>query len=332
MKGISVVICAYNSSSRIEPTLRSLFAQHLPGVPFEIIVVDNASTDHTALLCNELRERFSFKGRFNIVTEKQSGLNYARLKGLQTSLYNWVLFCDDDNHLFPDYLQTAWNILNGNESIGALGGTGIPLFEEEEPGWFVRYGHSFATGEQSAADGKLTQKPAELYGAGTFFRKDLLLRIFENGFETIMTDRKGAQLVSGGDVEWCYLVQLAGYEIWYSSQLKFYHLMPAGRMKWEYYLRLKQGIASGTAKLYAYLPFFKTKNPSVIAFWTLYLRHSFLSLLLWIHFAIRKKIQPSYYNNEQKKLGEVVLTAKLKSFISNPLISYHHFKKLKTFI
>ncbi len=58
MIGVSVIICCYNSSSRIIPTLQNLVKQRVPNhIPWEVIVVNNASTDNTGEVAKETWQR-----------------------------------------------------------------------------------------------------------------------------------------------------------------------------------------------------------------------------------------------------------------------------------
>src|SRR5579863_8037322 len=129
--GISVIICCFNSSTRITPTLLHLYNQKdIPLSSWEIIIVNNCSTDNTAEKAAQLWESFSSnKPRFSIVNESTPGLSAARQKGIAESYFDYVLFCDDDNWLDENYLRVALNIMQNNPLIGALGGTGIPVFE-----------------------------------------------------------------------------------------------------------------------------------------------------------------------------------------------------------
>ena len=142
-KGISIVICTYNGVKRLQPTLEAIFSLTIPpGLQWELIIVDNASTDNTSDFCKALVEQHHFHNNTRIVFESNPGCNNARLRGLQETKYEWLLFCDDDNHLFPDYLEKGWSILEHNPKIGVLGGQGVPLFENEKPEWFDQYSRS----------------------------------------------------------------------------------------------------------------------------------------------------------------------------------------------
>jgi glycosyltransferase involved in cell wall biosynthesis len=330
MNGISIVVCCYNSASRIESTLQSLFHQNFDKLPgYEIIIVDNASTDNTSAVCSQLHSTSFYSGDFTIIEERKAGLSFARLAGLFNAKYDWILFCDDDNHLFPDYLQRVFEIIHEVSDVGAIGGCGIPKFEGMKPDWFDYYSYSFAVGQQADHSGTLVKQPSELYGAGSIFKKQLLLNYFQRGFESVMSDRMKGKLVSGGDVEWCYLIQLSGHKLYYSSKLKFYHWMPISRMEWRYYLKLKGGISSGAGQLLSYQPFFKYSNPATKDFFTIYIKEFSKALLLFTIFKIRRAINSNHYSIRESDLGNVVLSEKVASLVKNIFISYQHFKQLK---
>ena len=328
--GVSIVICTYNGVSKLEPTLKSIFSLQIDkSIPWELIIIDNASTDNTTPFCENLVTKYGFFEKSRIILEPLVGCNHARRRGIDEAKYNWLLFCDDDNHLFPDYIQNAWPILQSNTKIGALGGQGIALFEETKPEWFDRYSHSFAIGSQAGKDGKINQRNAELYSAGTFFRKDILMHYFKAGFSCLLVGRKGKEIYGGEDVEFCLLIQLLGYEIWYSSQLKFYHFMTKARMNWLYYLKLKEGISSTSAYFASYMPFFKKGKPTNLSFFLTYIWNYIFFHLVWLHFLFRSIIQPSRYSQEQLDLGKVINRRKAFSYRSNFRESFLHFKQLK---
>ena len=119
--GVSIVICTFNGKHRLLDVLSSITRQE-PSVlyGFELIIVDNLSTDATAIFCNDYLSQASISFPWKIVTELTPGLNHARLKGLKEAQYEFVLFCDDDNVLSNNYLNVASEILLSNSEIGAL--------------------------------------------------------------------------------------------------------------------------------------------------------------------------------------------------------------------
>src|SRR6478735_6421240 len=125
-KGISVIVCCFNSSARIRETLRALCAQELDAsLDCEIILVDNASTDNTSEVAYAVWKNSNTRISLRIIPEMRPGLAYARRKGIKASLYNYLIFCDDDNWLEDTYVQTAFSILDKDQRIAACGGKGI---------------------------------------------------------------------------------------------------------------------------------------------------------------------------------------------------------------
>jgi glycosyltransferase involved in cell wall biosynthesis len=329
ISGISVVVCTYNGRSKLEPTLLSIASQKFDDADWELIIVDNNSTDGSTLFAKSFLQQIEFKKSYQLLNESKQGKNYAALLGLRNARFEYILICDDDNHLDQNYLQTAFHILRSSPKIGVLGGCGNALFEQTPPEWFNRYYHSYAIGPQHRQNGMIDKSKAALYGAGTFFYKPGLERYFNHSFEGIMECRTATKLTSGGDTEWCWLLQLAGYEIWYSDALRFGHFMPAERLQWDYYLKLKEGIASGTGLLLSYEPFFKKEKPGTAYFIANYISSFFSYFTRWLFFQIRKLIQPSHYSNEIRQLGNVILTETIISLLSDFFKSFRHFQKLR---
>ena len=331
--GVSIVICTYNGASRLPVTLEHIFNQNIPdNTLIELILIDNNSTDNSFKVANELVKKFKFEDKFSYFNESKQGLNYAVRRGINESKYDWILLCDDDNHLNENYLQIGYDIIIKNNKIGALGGFGIPLFESKEPEWFEKYSGSFALGSQNDFDGKIEDKCAEVYGAGSFLKKSALLKFYDGGFQTIMSDRSGNKLTSGGDVERCFLIQLAGLEIWYDGRLTFKHLMPTNRLKWEYYLRLKSGIASGEALLSVYKRILNNRNLKKSQFLINYLGTMIKHILVFIKFKIQSTLKSSSYSPDSIELGNSILPAKISSYVSNFWVSYRHFKQIKQYL
>ncbi len=332
LKGISIVICTYNGASRLKPTLESIFSQQESDqLPWELIIIDNASTDGTAELCAAMIAQHNFQEKSRIVFEKNPGCNFARLRGLTEARHEWILFCDDDNHLFPNYLKAGWATLQAHPNIGVLGGQGVALFEDKAPEWFERYHRSFAVGSQSSASGKLNRLSSrKLYSAGSFFRKEVLVRYYESGFSTIMVGPKGDDLTRGEDTEWCMMIELMGYDLWYEDSLKFYHYMPIGRMTWEYYLKLKKGISSGEAKLKPYQLFYRFQKPSTSVYCITYFKSLLHSNFIWLLFMMKSYLLGSY-SKEIRELGAVTNKEKASAYRNHFWITFRHFIQLKKY-
>jgi glycosyltransferase involved in cell wall biosynthesis len=239
LKGISIIICCYNSEKRLPETIQHIGKQDIPPViNWEVIIIDNASKDNTRQVAQELCEKYLVNVPFKIVSESNPGLSSARKRGIQESTYEYLLFCDDDNWLASDYVKLAYNIMSDNPQIGVLGGQSIGEYEVSPPAWFVDNAKTFAIGKQGEQSGDITNKKGAVWGAGFIVRKSIFQMLQAKGFEFVLSDRKGEQLTSGGDRELCLVVKKLGYFIYYEEKLVTKHFMPASRFNFEGFLKL----------------------------------------------------------------------------------------------
>lgn len=110
MVNISVIIPVYNDPCGLKDTLRSLLDQDLPGEQFEIIVVDNGSTDSTAEVAKEFVEEG--RGRVKFGTESETRSSYAaRNKGISLSRGEIIAFIDADMVAGRAYLSRVLEVI-----------------------------------------------------------------------------------------------------------------------------------------------------------------------------------------------------------------------------
>lgn len=224
--GVSVIICTYNGAERIPETLRHLALQQVPVyIPWEIIIVNNASKDATMVIAKKEWQKYQMLDvEVKFVEQPFAGLSHAREKGILTANYEYLLFCDDDNWLFPEYVSTAFNIINSDPKIGVLGGCGI--FEPEQPDnkEIEKFKEYYVNGSQ-----QWTSTQHWVYGAGSLYKKSILIELLGKGWQQITTGRIGSKLISGEDVEICFMIYLSGYKIISDDRLIFKHFVPLKR-------------------------------------------------------------------------------------------------------
>jgi glycosyltransferase involved in cell wall biosynthesis len=236
-KGISIIVCCYNSSGRLHKTLAALAKQQFhSAILMEIIIVDNASTDNTSEIALAIWEELNTEITIRVVFEPLAGLGNARRKGIDIAEYSIILFCDDDNWLASNYVQGVFDIMQTDVLIAACGGMGIPVFETEEPFWFYQYAESFALGSQeiNSEHGRIIS----LYGAGLAIQKHVIDELYSSGFQLILQGRTGTKLSSSDDTELTNAFVLMGYKLVYSDELKFFHYLPKERLTFEYLKKL----------------------------------------------------------------------------------------------
>lgn len=233
--GVSIIICCHNGERRLPETVRHIAQQDVPhSIAWEFILIDNGSTDQSVNITEAVWDYYHPTGSLRIVTEPELGLSFARARGFKEARYEYVIMCDDDNWLMPNYVSLAYSIMDKNNKIGALGGLGKIIFEHKPEKW-IENTRMFAAGEQSHASGRV--KSCRVYGAGCVVRKSAYAKLKQVGFNSLLTDRKGSELSSGGDHELCYALSIMGYDIWYDERLEFSHFITSERLTWEYFIR-----------------------------------------------------------------------------------------------
>lgn len=326
-EGVSIILCTFNGKNRLPATLEAIQKLN-PEVPKELILVDNASTDSTGeWLKHYLKEgHLAFPSRY--IFEPKAGLIYARLAGIKSATYDLLLFCDDDNALAPDYLTLGSKLFQSNPNLGVLGGYGIPVLEGPEPAWLSRYQKSFALGPQAARSGKIQERPGHVYGAAAFFRKKPLLDLIDSGYTFYLTGRTQTQAISGDDLELCWLMQMMGFEIHYSEDLKFFHSMPRSRMTTDYLIKMKSGTAAGSALLFAYRYFIQHPKSSSFQFAIAYFCQFLKAGLL---LQKNKWRQAGKSNSWERELALAILATRWASFRDNFSLARALFAQLQSY-
>jgi glycosyltransferase involved in cell wall biosynthesis len=245
-------MCCHNSADKIYPALRHLQQQALScEIPWEVIVVNNASKDSTVDAVRSLWQAAPVT-ELRMLNEERPGLAFARVTGLNAAKYEFVTFVDDDNWIAEDWVSRLFGIMEADPLIGACGGMISAVFEAEAPAWFDTFERSFAVGEQYDKSGEITENPGVLFGAGLSLRKPAWDHLQENGFTFRSTGRQGGRLLCGEDYELCLAIKLSGWKLWYDPALKLKHFMPASRMEWSYLRNLLRGVGESDTNLLPY--------------------------------------------------------------------------------
>lgn len=240
MNGISIIVCCYNSSLRLQPTLLHL-AKQKTNLPFEVILVDNASTDDTFLEAQKIWNSFNTPVSFKIIKEPEAGLCYARNSGINEARYEYIVFCDDDNWLMENYIQIAYNFLIKNPEYVAIGGACQAIFEAGiiVPEWFEEFNSCYAVGIQGK-EGDITSKGL-LWGAGITFRKSIYKKIITDSLPPLLSGRNGTKMLAGDDNEICLRFIILGYKLYYTNKLNLKHYISSKRLTIDYRTNLING-------------------------------------------------------------------------------------------
>lgn len=231
--GLSIIVCCHNSAKRLPETLTYLTHQDITDA-WEVIVIDNASNDNTA----EVAKSFADRLPLHVVPEPIPGLSQARHRGFNESCYGVLGFIDDDNHVQPDWARLILNNFKERNEVGACGGPIVEKCEVKPPEWFESFKGNYTIWAPRDTPGYMN---SPLCGAGLGIRKAAIEQLLSVGFKSMLSDRKGANLSSGGDFELGYALLITGWKLYYDPALLLKHFIPKERLSWNYLCRLNYG-------------------------------------------------------------------------------------------
>lgn len=105
---ISVIIPVYNTEQYLSSCLKSILSQTFNN--FEVILINDGSTDQSGILCDEFVKQDS---RIKVFHQENAGVSAARNVGLKYAQGKWITFVDSDDELMPDGLEVMINMVQG---------------------------------------------------------------------------------------------------------------------------------------------------------------------------------------------------------------------------
>jgi glycosyltransferase involved in cell wall biosynthesis len=227
---VTVAIPTYNRAKYLRQTLAGIAAQRFPRAGFEVLVIDNNSTDETAEVVAAFATEHPAPRR---VVETRQGLDFARNRAVAEARGEIIVFGDDDILVEPDWLAQITVPLLADAAarrIGAVGGEVVPVFPDGLPDW-VREWHAPLAFRPDV--GPLDAKHSPM-GANLAFPRWVFERL---GLFHTALDRAAGNYFSGGDSEMIRRVRAAGLEVWFAPGAAVRHQMPAGRTTFRYAAR-----------------------------------------------------------------------------------------------
>ncbi len=227
---ISVIVCTYNRSESLRKTLSSLAHLSTPaGTPWELIVVDNNSIDDTAEVVKTFSAASSLSARY--IFEINQGLSHARNAGIRVAQGDIIAFTDDDVTVDRHWLCELRKTFDQFDCMG-VGGRIVTVWTCQKPSWLELDGpHRLLTAVPSFDQG---EEPCALtantppFGANMAFRK---VAFEKHGFFRTDLGRRGGNLMSYEDTEFCTRLLLAGDRLLYAPRAIVYHPATKARLR-----------------------------------------------------------------------------------------------------
>ena len=250
---LSVVLCTRNRADLLEVALRSIVEQSFPRDRYEILLVDNASSDATP----DVARRFAAEVDLRYIREERIGLCIARNTGWQAARGAIIAYFDDDAVARPGWLAAiadAFARHDGTE-IGIVGGPVSPLWQAPRPSWLPDSIASSLTIVDWGSEEKILANIDRewLVGANMALPRHVLEET--GGFHPWL-DRVGENLLSSGDVFLQKEAMRRGYACLYVPQMAIEHVVPPSRLGQDWFLKrfYWQGISDAVMHLIEHSP------------------------------------------------------------------------------
>jgi len=222
---VTAIICTRNRSRFLALAIGSLQNQTYAPHRYEILVVDNGSTDDTSAVVTRLARNSPVP--VHLVEESQVGLSVARNTSWKFAQGEIVAYLDDDAIACPDWIEQCVKVYMDGDHVQGVGGRIEPWWESPPPTWMpssmLRYLTSLDFGDQTRA----IAWPEFLPGCNCSYRRNVFEHI--GGFDTQL-GRSGASLLAMEDNEFSLRAMRAGMTLYYSPHMAIRHYVSARRL------------------------------------------------------------------------------------------------------
>ena len=236
---ISIILCTYNRVHNLTECIGRISSQlGVDDVDWELVVVDNNSTDGTSELVMELQNNHAIKIRYFF--EPMQGLNHARNRGITSTESRYLVYIDDDILVEPYWLKAIWTALKENE-CDAVGGRIWIKSPNELPRWIKEDMRGFL-GHNDYGEFPLRMDGRKFFpfGGNMAFDRRIFYRIglFDIRRGRVGEGRKRKELTKGGETELFERMADAGGKMYYTPDAIVYHKILPHQLKKQYFRQL----------------------------------------------------------------------------------------------
>lgn len=235
----SVIFCTYNREKYIYNAMKSIAEQDFSSQDYEIVLVNNNSTDSTESICNQFQKDYPHIV-FRYFLETNQGLSYARNRGVAESRGEILVFVDDDATAFDHYLSSIDILFKEHPSVRACGGPIQPVYEVTKPKWLSHYTEQLIGGALYEGDSVKPFRNGRYPGGGnSAFRKE----IFDiYGLFNVELGRKGTGLIGAEEKDLYDRLTRGKEQFFYLPQMGIYHYIPEKKLTEAHFRELTYSI------------------------------------------------------------------------------------------
>ena len=247
-KRITAIVCVYNRQDTLPQCLEALTQQSIPSSLFEIVVVDNNSTDNSLKIATEFAKNFD---HCRVVQETKQGLAAARNRGMCEADSPIAAFTDDDAIPANDWAARLLQRFDElGEKVAAIGGELDPIWGIPKPTWLKgdKLLHSLSVCLNWSEFARYLSKAEWLCEANSAYRIALLQE--RGGFPENL-GRIGENLLSGENAINEILLR-DGFRFFFDPEIRVQHQIPKERLEKKWFRRrfFWQGVTTYLVKQY----------------------------------------------------------------------------------
>lgn len=241
--GISFVICTYNRAQYLKDTLHSLLENEADPDRFEVLIVDNNSSDETPDIAHTYIDNYP-NHDIQYVKEPQQGLSSARNRGIKEAKYPIITFLDDDISTDIDFINNWLHFFDTHPNAQCAGGKIEVQFDDSRPHWMSHFllpllGHHDLGGRI-----KKYKRHRYPFGGNMAFKRSVF---DQHGFFDTELGRKGDQLKASEEKEFFQRLKKTNTDIYYVPNAMLYHRVDKQRLTKEYIKRQAIGLGQSIA-------------------------------------------------------------------------------------
>jgi glycosyltransferase involved in cell wall biosynthesis len=241
---VSVIVCTYNRAQYLPTTLQRLAEQTCDSNHYEILIIDNNSTDETSNISREfIKNHPHIDCKYYL--EQDQGHTFARNRGIKESNYNILSFIDDDAFVRPNFIENTIHYFSNNPSVAAIGGKIIPKYESSEPKWMSKYLWPLVAALDMGDTPKQFKGRKFPIGANMAFRKSTFDKY---GIFDVELGRRGTGLEGGDEKEMFTRLKNGNEKIFYDPKVVVDHIIPDKRLTTKYIKGLAMGVGTSEKK------------------------------------------------------------------------------------
>lgn len=242
---LTIIICTRNGAARLPAALKSLNKLELSNAAVEIVIVDNGSSDDTALVVRQAQRQSP--QCIHYIFEPRPGLSVARNHGIAFASGKLVAFIDDDAEVTRFWFTGIRQAFDSPCKPTAVVGPILPRTPLIFPDWFPQRLISHLSIMNRGSQARLLHYPNYGFGANMAFRREVFDEL--KGFDTSLGRSPQAPFRTGEETDFFLRIERNGGRIFYTPKAIVRHTVPPERLNPTWLMRQTYWIGRASGQI-----------------------------------------------------------------------------------